>query len=116
MVRALEAYGRAGHAEIVTRNARCAELLGAGPDAHPAFRLLASVRLNVVCFTLAEDPSRAPEFLAALAATGETFLTPTVLDGVPAVRAAFSNWRTTPEDTARTPAAITSAANTWTVR
>ncbi|MEE4544130.1 pyridoxal-dependent decarboxylase [Streptomyces sp. V4-01] len=106
---ALTAYGVAGHAEIVVRTAHCAELLGAGLDAHPAFRLLAPVRLNVVCFTLADDPSRVPEFLDAVAAAGETYLTATVLDGVSAVRAAFSNWRTTPEDAARVLAALTAA-------
>jgi glutamate/tyrosine decarboxylase-like PLP-dependent enzyme len=106
---ALTAYGAEGHAEIVTRNAACARLLGEGLDAHPAFRLLAPVRLNVVCFTLAQDPSRVAEFLDAVAAGGETYLTPTVLDGVPAIRAAFSNWRTTHDDAARVLAALTAA-------
>lgn len=37
----------------------------------------------------------------AVAASGEAFLTPTVYAGVPALRAAFSNWRTTQADVRR---------------
>lgn len=107
----LTAYGVAGHGEIVIRNAACAGRLGAGLDGHPAFRLLSPVHLNVVCFTLAADPT--PTRLAALAArvaaSGETFLTPTRYAGVPALRAAFSNWRTTPADTDRTLTALLAA-------
>jgi glutamate/tyrosine decarboxylase-like PLP-dependent enzyme len=99
----LVAYGRSGHREIVERNVALARRLGAGVDALPALRLLAPVRLNVVCFTLASDPSQ--ERVAALAravtASGQTYVTPTVYGGVPGLRAAFSNWRTTEADTER---------------
>ncbi|MEV0296154.1 hypothetical protein [Nocardia sp. NPDC050710] len=44
-----------------------------------------------------------------IAATGETYVTPTVYDGTPALRAAFSNWRTTDADVDRVYAAITAA-------
>ncbi|MGL5930677.1 MAG: pyridoxal phosphate-dependent decarboxylase family protein, partial [Dermatophilaceae bacterium] len=93
----LQAYGRAGHREIVERNVRAARRLGDLVDDDPEFRLLAPVRLNVVCFTLAGEPTsaRVAAFLQAVRETGDTYLTPTELDGTPAVRAAFSNWRTT---------------------
>ncbi|MFD9003554.1 pyridoxal phosphate-dependent decarboxylase family protein [Streptomyces sp. NPDC059582] len=99
----LMAYGRAGHREIVERNVELARRLGEGVDRTPTLRLLAPVRLNVVCLTLADDPTqeRVDALAAAVAASGETFLTPTVYGGVPALRAAFSNWRTTEEDTRR---------------
>ncbi|MFI0163136.1 pyridoxal phosphate-dependent decarboxylase family protein [Streptomyces sp. NPDC017082] len=99
----LVAYGRAGHREIVARNVALARRLGAGIEALPGLRLLAPVRLNVVCFTLAADPSRerVAELARAVAASGEAYVTPTVYDGVPALRAAFSNWRTTQADTDR---------------
>jgi glutamate/tyrosine decarboxylase-like PLP-dependent enzyme len=45
----------------------------------------------------------------AASAGGETFLTPTVLDGVPALRAAFGNWRTTDADVDRVFAALKAA-------
>ncbi|MEU0970280.1 pyridoxal-dependent decarboxylase [Streptomyces sp. NPDC005917] len=108
----LTAYGRAGHREIVERNVALARCLGSGIDALPGLRLLAPVRLNVVCFTLAAHPT--PERVAALARTvavsGEAFLTPTVYGGVPALRAAFSNWRTTEDDTRRVLDAVATAS------
>ncbi|MER5932323.1 pyridoxal-dependent decarboxylase [Streptomyces sp. NPDC002054] len=106
----LRAYGRQGHREIVERDIACARALGDRLAADPAFRLLAPVRLNVVCFTLAEDPT--PERLTALrnAAAAEVFVTPTVLGGTPALRAAFSNWRTTQADVRRAAEALRTAA------
>ncbi|MEU5805609.1 pyridoxal-dependent decarboxylase [Streptomyces sp. NPDC047718] len=106
----LRAYGREGHREIVERDVDCARALGAALDRDPAFRLLAPVRLNVVCFTLAEDPS--PARLTALreAAAAEVFVTPTVYAGTPALRAAFSNWRTTEADVDRAARALRAAA------
>ncbi|MFF4896411.1 pyridoxal phosphate-dependent decarboxylase family protein [Streptomyces sp. NPDC001068] len=108
----LTAYGRAGYREIVERNIAEARRLGSGVAALPGLRLLAPVRLNVACFTLAENPTqeRVDALAGALAASGETFLTPTVYGGVPALRAAFSNWRTTEDDTRRVLAALTAAS------
>ncbi|MFG2297116.1 pyridoxal phosphate-dependent decarboxylase family protein [Streptomyces sp. NPDC048603] len=106
----LRAYGRQGHREIVERDVACARALGAELAADPAFRLLAPVRLNVVCFTLAQAPT--PERLTALreAAGGEVFVTPTVFGGTAALRAAFSNWRTTQADVRRAAQALRTAA------
>ncbi|MFJ7203062.1 pyridoxal phosphate-dependent decarboxylase family protein [Streptomyces sp. NPDC098789] len=106
----LRAYGRQGHREIVERDISCARELGARLDADPVFTLLAPVRLNVVCFTLATDPT--PARLTALreAANGEVFVTPTVYAGTPALRAAFSNWRTTSADVHRAARALRRAA------
>lgn len=108
----LNAYGRTGHRDIVRRNISCAAQLGEALTATGRFRLLSPVRLNVACFTLAERPTpeRVDALIAAIAESGETFVTPTIYDGTPAVRAAFSNWRTTAEDTARAAAAIDRAA------
>ncbi|MGK4581986.1 pyridoxal phosphate-dependent decarboxylase family protein [Kitasatospora sp. HPMI-4] len=105
----LRAYGRDGHREIVERCVSCAHALGEAVAATPGLRLLAPVRLNVVCFTLAEEPTA--ERLAALAAEvkEEVFLTPTVHAGVPALRAAFSNWRTTGADVHRVAGALAEA-------
>ncbi|MFD9389186.1 pyridoxal phosphate-dependent decarboxylase family protein [Streptomyces sp. NPDC060000] len=107
----LVAYGRAGHREIVERSVDLAVRLGEGVAALDGLRLLAPVRLNVVCFTLAEDPTQARvgALADAVAASGEAFLTPTVYGGVPALRAAFSNWRTTRADGERVLQALTSA-------
>ncbi|MFE7115638.1 pyridoxal phosphate-dependent decarboxylase family protein [Streptomyces sp. NPDC057654] len=107
----LRAYGRDGYREIVERCVACARTVGEAVDAHPGLRLLAPVRLNVACFTLAEDPSA--ERLAALARelAGTAFLTPTVYAGQPALRAAFSNWRTTADDAERVVKALVDAVD-----
>ncbi|MFG2879812.1 pyridoxal phosphate-dependent decarboxylase family protein [Streptomyces sp. NPDC048337] len=106
----LRAYGRQGHREIVERDIACARALGAALERDPAFRLLAPVRLNVACFTLADDPT--PARLTALreAVGAEVFVTPTVYAGTPALRAAFSNWRTTQADVRRAAEALGAAA------
>nr|WP_202487940.1 pyridoxal-dependent decarboxylase [Streptomyces sp. SID8354] len=105
----LRAYGREGHREIVDRCVDCARTLGEAVAALDGLELLAPVRLNVVCFTLAHSPTA--ERLAALAdaLATEVFLTPTVYAGRPALRAAFSNWRTTPDDVRRIVSSLTTA-------
>ncbi|CAL9340509.1 pyridoxal phosphate-dependent decarboxylase family protein [Streptomyces sp. enrichment culture] len=107
----LMAYGRAGHREIVERNVASARLLGERVAHLPGLRLLAPVRLNVVCFTLSDDPSaeRVAALGHAVAAGGAAFLSPTVYDGVPALRAAFSNWRTERADVERVADALSAA-------
>ena len=96
----LIAYGRAGYQDIVERNCDQANWLGRQIKASAQFRLLAPVNLNVTCFTLAGDPTmdQVQQFLARLRDDGRVYLTPTQYKGVPAIRAAFSNWQTTMED------------------
>jgi glutamate/tyrosine decarboxylase-like PLP-dependent enzyme len=103
----LTAYGRAGHREIVERDIAAARRLGALLADLPGVRLVAPVRLNVVCFAV---EGHTPQQVAdRVARSGETFLTPTELDGTPALRAAFSNWRTTERDVDRMFRAIAAA-------
>lgn len=101
----------ADHREIVERNVAPAARPGEGVAALDGLRLLAPVRLNVVCLILADDPTeaRVAALARAVAESGETFLTPTVYGGMPGLRAAFSNWRTTEEDGERVLAALTAA-------
>lgn len=108
----LTAYGRDGHRDIVQRNISGANRLAGQLTETGLLRLVAPVRLNVVCFTLADraTPERVDALAAAVADSGETFVTPTVYDGVPALRAAFSNWRTTDADVDRAAKAINAAA------
>lgn len=93
----LTAYGAAGYSTIVGNNIRQAKQLGALIDDSEAFVLLARVYLNGVCFTLA-DPSKTDIFMQALADSGQGYMTGTVYQGVPAIRASFVNWRTTEAD------------------
>ncbi|WP_369229950.1 aspartate aminotransferase family protein [Streptomyces sp. R21] len=108
----LAAYGSAGHREIVERNVALARRLGERIAGTGQLRLLAPVRLNVVCFTLADEPTqeRVNAVARAVAASGEAFVTPTVYDGTQGLRAAFSNWRTSEVDTDRVFDALLTAA------
>jgi len=100
---AVQAYGRAGHAEIVARNIDGARRLGELIAQQPGMELLAPVRLNIVCFALrgCTDAASVQARLERLRDSGEAFLTPTLFQGRWAVRAAFSNWRTRMDDVAR---------------
>ncbi|HYO71289.1 MAG TPA: pyridoxal-dependent decarboxylase [Archangium sp.] len=99
----LMAYGRAGHREIIERNCQLSQELGRRIEGSEHFRLLAPVRINIACFTL-KRPEGGPSleevraFLDRLREDGRTFLTQTVYNGVPGIRAALSNWRTTERD------------------
>ncbi|OJF13867.1 pyridoxal phosphate-dependent decarboxylase family protein, partial [Couchioplanes caeruleus] len=99
----LAAYGRDGHRDIVTRNIASAQRVGARLAELPGVRLLAPVRLNVVCLALPGDQAAAARTIAE---TGEAFVTPTVYAGTPALRLAFSNWRTGEADEDRIVAAV----------
>jgi glutamate/tyrosine decarboxylase-like PLP-dependent enzyme len=97
----LIAYGKKGHTEIVERNCACAVELGEHISASAHFKLLAPVRMNVVCFTLKEEAltfERIQQFLHAVMLDGRIFFTPTIYKGIPAIRAAISNWQTTSSD------------------
>ncbi len=98
----LIAYGRAGYQEIVERNCATATQLAALIEKSKHFRMVAPVRMNVVCFTVKiteqSDIGQLRALLRSLQASGRAFLTPSNYMGTPCIRAAFSNWRTTPED------------------
>lgn len=113
----LMAYGRSGYQEIVERNCELAEWFGRQVEQSHHFRLLAPVHLNVVCFAPKEMASMVAiqRFLRHIRDQGETFFTPTVYQGVPGVRAAFVNWRTSQQDAAIAWAAVQNAATTLTL-
>ena len=96
----LLAYGRSGYRDIVERNCAQAAWLGEQLTQSDHFKLLAPVRLNCVCFTLANNPTLAEiqAFLAKVRDDGRVYLTQTVYLGQPAIRAAFSNWQTEQRD------------------
>jgi glutamate/tyrosine decarboxylase-like PLP-dependent enzyme len=96
----LTAYGRAGYQDIVERNCSSAQKLGEKIESSDAFHLVAPVHMNVVCFTLNGDlnAEKVKTFLTRLRDDGRVFMTPTIYKGIPAIRAAFSNWRTEEKD------------------
>jgi glutamate/tyrosine decarboxylase-like PLP-dependent enzyme len=96
----LMAYGKAGYQEIVERNCEAAQYLGELIQKSDNFKLLAPVRMNVTCFTIAGTPTlqSLKSFLEAVRDDGRVYFTPTIYKNIPAIRAAISNWRTTKED------------------
>lgn len=99
---ALKAYGRNGIREIVERNVMLAHRLGEGLSASKGFRLLAAVKLNVVCFTLTgvegDAETARDRFLMRLDQHGVVRCTPTQYNGQPGIRAALVNWMTEERD------------------
>lgn len=93
----LMSYGKEGYRSIVENCIALANKFGQFIEDHEDFVLLAPVRLNTVCFSLA-DEEKADAFLTKLNRTGQVFMTPTVFHGKKAVRAAFVNYRTTEDD------------------
>ncbi|WP_114239102.1 pyridoxal-dependent decarboxylase [Dyella sp. C9] len=103
----LLAYGREGYAEVVERNCAAARHLGELIAADARFRLAAPVRLNVVCFApVGADANAIANLQRALHRDGTAYMSPSVLNGEPILRAAICNWRTTDADIDRTFAAL----------
>jgi glutamate/tyrosine decarboxylase-like PLP-dependent enzyme len=97
----LMAYGKEGHREIVERNCSLAKKLGDWIYTSETYTLLAPVRMNVVCFTIQEEGismERVKVLLDRIRDDGRVYFTPTVYKGVPAIRAALSNWQTEEKD------------------
>ena len=97
----LAAYGREGVGAWVQRHCELAQRLAEGIAQHPDLEVLTDVHLNIVCFALRTgDAASRDALLDGLTRDGRVFLTPTVLFGRPAIRAAISNWRTAEQDVA----------------
>ena len=95
--------------------------LGARIEQSSGYELLAPVRLNIVCFSPAggsaggaanggASVAEVAAIVNAIGDDGRTFVTPTALFGRPAIRAAFSNWRTTEADLDLVWSALSAAA------
>lgn len=97
----LLAYGKEGYAEIVERNCALARLLAEYLEQSGAFRVLAPVHMNVVCFTLKGKNltiQSVQQYLDRVRDDGRAFFSATVYKGTPAIRAAVSNWQTDERD------------------
>lgn len=112
----LVAYGREGYADLVRRNCAQARRLGEWIRGSGAYELLADVHLDVVCFAPKDADTKdagtdiRDRVLARLTADGRVFLTPTLFDGRPGIRAAFVNWSTADGDVEHVIAALGDAA------
>lgn len=98
---ALQAYGRNGFGWIVENNITLANQFAQLLEQKTIFKLAAPVRLNVVCFSITDEENRSSKLasvLEKLKASGKLFISPTSYKGMPCLRAAFVNWRTTEAD------------------
>ena len=85
------------------RNCELASWLGEQIEVSDAFELLAPVRLNGICFTIATGKVAVSlevikEYLNRLKESGDVFLTPTVYQEKAAIRVSIANWSTTQAD------------------
>ncbi|MCB6184908.1 hypothetical protein LIN78_15275 [Leeia sp. TBRC 13508] len=94
----LQAYGREGFAALIESNCAQASMLADWIEQSPGYELLHPCRLNVVVFRPTSDTVSVKERLKQINQSGKVLLTPGMWDGKSAIRAAFSNWRTTTAD------------------
>jgi glutamate/tyrosine decarboxylase-like PLP-dependent enzyme len=106
----LQAYGREGVANVVSRCCDLASKLGRWIEESEEYELLAPVTLNIVCFAPRHvEPSAV---LSRLATDGRCFLSPGAWKGRKGLRAAFSNFMTTEADLAIVQSALADAVRT----
>ena len=92
-------YGAEGLRALIREHVRLAQLFASWVEAEPGWEIAAPHPFSTVCFR----NTRADNFdVARLAtATGEVFVAATRLKGVPAIRLAIGNGRTTEDDVRR---------------
>jgi glutamate/tyrosine decarboxylase-like PLP-dependent enzyme len=104
---ALRSLGRSGVADMVDRCCRLAQRLADQLAAISGLEVLNDVVLNQVLFRAGEATA---EVLAAVQASGETWMGATIWDGDPAIRVSVSSWASAEADIDRAVAAIKQAA------
>ncbi|HVV57871.1 MAG TPA: pyridoxal-dependent decarboxylase [Gaiellaceae bacterium] len=92
-------YGAEGLRELIREHVRLAQLFASWVDAEPGWEVAAPHPFSTVCFRHLEADN--DELARAATATGELFVAPTRLNGVPAIRLAIGNARTTEADVRR---------------
>ncbi|WP_370635041.1 aspartate aminotransferase family protein [Methylocystis sp. WRRC1] len=96
----IETFGAKKLGQCIEQTCRMAKRLEAWIEGSGNFFMRAPVSLNIVCFGVTgdDDGSLAREIVMELHERGEAAPSLTILDGVPAIRAAIINHRTHEED------------------
>jgi len=95
----LRAFGRRAYEEAIDGVLDLASYMGERVEADAAFELMAPVDLTAVCFRLSDcDDARNEAVLSTLVESGAAFLGPARLKGRFALRACFTNLRTSRRD------------------
>jgi aromatic-L-amino-acid decarboxylase len=96
----IRCYGREGLQALVREHVRLARLFASWVEAEPGWEVVAPVPFSVVCFRRDGPDDENEALMERVNATGETYLSHTVLDGRYVMRLAVGNARTTEADVA----------------
>jgi aromatic-L-amino-acid decarboxylase len=97
----LRSYGRAGIAEMIRGHVRMAQSFAALVDADPCFERTAPAPFSVVCFRCKGSDDENRRILERVNASGEVFLSGTVLRGRYSLHLAVGNYGTKMEHVSR---------------
>jgi aromatic-L-amino-acid decarboxylase len=103
-------YGAEGLRTLIREHVRLAQLFASWVDAEPGWEVVAPHPFSTVCFRHVEADN--DEIARSATATGELFVASTRLNGVPAIRLAIGNARTTEDDIRRAWEVLRSCART----
>ena len=97
----IRCHGREGLQALIREHMRLARLFGSWVEEAPAWEVVAPVPFSVVCFRREGSDQENAALLERVNATGEAYLSHTVLDGRYVLRLAVGNHRTTEDDVRR---------------
>jgi aromatic-L-amino-acid decarboxylase len=106
----LRSYGRAALEKLLYEQLCMAQDLADWVRADSRFDLAAPVELSLVCFRLKSGDDASRSLMNAVNASGQAFLSHTVIDGRFLIRLAIGNYQTTRDDLRNTWAVIQSLA------
>jgi aromatic-L-amino-acid decarboxylase len=87
----MRAFGREGIAAIIREHCRLARELACRIDADPRFERVAPVNFSVVCFRYKGSEEENQAIVERVNASGDAFISPTVLNGKLTLRVAIGN-------------------------
>ena len=106
----IRCYGRLGLQERIREHVRLAQLFASWVEAEPGWDVVAPVLFSAVCFRHEGSDEENQAIVERANATGEVFLSPTVLRDRTVLRLAIGNLRTTEADVERAWAVLRHAA------
>ena len=97
----IRCYGREGLQGVIREHQRLARLFASWVEAAPGWEIVAPVPFSLVCFRREGSDEENAALLDHVNATGEAYLSHTVLDGRYVLRLAVGHHRTTEDDVRR---------------
>ena len=97
----IRCYGREGLQRVIREHQRLARLFAAWVEETPGWEVVAPVPFSLVCFRREGSDEENAALLERVNATGEAYLSHTVLDGRYVLRLAVGHHRTTEDDVRR---------------